>query len=157
MAFALSKERRTEAEDILKRYPVKRAALLPVLWLIQDEAGYVSDDAVRFVANFLGISEADVLGVLTFYTMFARKPAGRHHVQVCTNLCCRLKGADWLLSYLRDKLGIDVGGITPDGKFHLSTVECLGSCGTAPMMQIGNDYYENLDSEKVDRIISNLK
>lgn len=157
MAFAFSKERRAEAEEIVKRYPLKRAALLPLLWLVQEQEGYVSDDAVKFLAGFLGISEADVLGVVTFYTMFAKKPAGRHHIQICTNLCCKLRGADWLLGYVKEKLGIDAGQTTADKKFHLSTVECLGSCGTAPMMQIDNDYYEELNAEKVDRIILNFK
>ena len=98
-----------------------------------------------------------MLGVVTFYTMFAKKPAGRHHIQICTNLCCKLKGADWLLGYVKEKLGIDAGQTTADKKFHLSTVECLGSCGTAPMMQIDNDYYEELNAEKVDKIFSGLK
>jgi len=156
MEFMFTKKGRLEAEEILKRYPVKRAALLPVLWLVQDQEGYVSDDAVKFVAEFLEITPADVWGVVTFYTMFGRKQIGRHHIQVCTNLCCRLKGADWLLEYLRKKLGVNAGETTPDGKFHLSTVECLGSCGTAPMMQIDNDYHENLDAAKVDRIIERV-
>ncbi len=157
MEFSFTKEQKERAEEILKRYPVKRAALLPLLWLVQEKDGYVSDDAVKFMAGFLDISPADVWGVATFYTMFERKPAGRHHVQVCTNLCCRLKGADWLLRYLKNKLNVEAGATTSDGKFHLSTVECLGSCGTAPMMQIDDDYHEELDAEKVDRIIAGLK
>lgn len=157
MVFQFSKENRLQAEGIVKRYPTRRAALLPILWLIQEQEGYVSDDAVKFVAEFLEISPADVWGVVTFYTMFQQKPIGKHHVQVCTNLCCKLRGADWLLEYVKRKLDVDVGQTTPDGKFHLTTVECLGSCGTAPMMQIDNDYYENLDGEKVNRIIMNFK
>lgn len=157
MAFSFTKERRIEADEILKRYPSKRAAILPVLWLVQEQEGYVPAGAVEFVARFLDITATEVWGVVTFYTMFNRKPIGRHHIQICTNLCCRLKGADWLLEYVKEKLGINVGQTTPDKKFQLSTVECLGSCGTAPMMQIDNDYYENLDAEKVDKIISGLK
>lgn len=157
MPFSFTKEQKERAEEMVKRYPVKRAALLPLLWMVQEKDGYVSDGAVKFLAGFLEISPADVWGVATFYTMFGRKPAGRHHVQVCTNLCCRLKGADWLLRYLKNKLDVEVGATTKDGKFHLSTVECLGSCGTAPMMQIDDDYYEELDAEKVDRIIGDFK
>ncbi len=157
MAFSLTKERQVEAEDVLKRYPTKRAALLPVLWLVQEQTGYVPAEAVEFAAKFLDITTTEVWGVVTFYTMFNRKPIGRHHIQICTNLCCKLKGADWLLGYVKEKLSIKVGETTRDKKFQLSTVECLGSCGTAPMMQIDNDYYENLDAEKVDKIISQLK
>lgn len=140
----------------MKCYPVKRAALLPILWLVQEQEGYVSDEAVKFVSRFLEISTADVWGVVTFYTMFQRKPIGRHHIQVCTNLCCKLRGADWLLEHLKKKLGIDVDQTTDDGMFHLSAVECLGSCGTAPMMQIDNDYYENLDEAAINRIIASF-
>ena len=157
MTFKLDKVRQEEADIILKRYPTKRAALLPVLWLVQDQEGYISLDAVEFVASYLDLSPAEVWGTVSFYTMFPRKPLGKHHIQICTNLCCRLKGADWLLNYVQNKLGIKVGETTPDGKFHLSTVECLGSCGTAPMMQIDHDYYENLDATKVDGILSKLK
>lgn len=157
MAFTFSRERKEEADVILKRYPVKRAALLPVLWLVHDQEGYISDEAIEFVASYLDLSPAEVFGAVSFYTMFQRKPAGRHHIQVCTNVCCKLRGADWLLSYVKEKLGIDEGTSTEDGKFHLSTVECLGSCGTAPMMQIDNDYYENLNAEKVDQILDGLK
>ena len=157
MNFSLTRDRINEANDILKRYPTKRAALLPVLWLVQEQAGHVPDEAVHYVAELLDLEPAEVWGVVTFYTMFQRKPIGRHHVQVCTNMCCRLRGADMVLGHLKRKLGVDPGQTTPDGKFHLSTVECLGSCGTAPMMQIDNDYYENLDEEKIDKIITNFK
>jgi NADH-quinone oxidoreductase E subunit len=156
MSFALTRERKEEADVILKRYPVKRAALLPILWLVHEQEGYISDEAIEFVATFLDLSPAEVFGAVTFYTMFGRKPVGRHHIQVCTNICCKLRGADWLLNYVKEKLGIDVGASTEDKKFYLSTVECLGSCGTAPMMRIDNDYYENLNEEKVDEILKNL-
>lgn len=157
MTFALDKLRTEEADVILKRYPTKRAALLPILWLIQEQEGCVSGEAMEFVASFLELSPAEVMGAVSFYTMFQRKPIGRHHIQVCTNVCCKLRGADWLLGYVQEKLGVKAGQTTPDGKFHLSTVECLGSCGTAPMMQIDKDYYENLNLEKVDRILAGLK
>jgi NADH-quinone oxidoreductase subunit E len=157
MSFSLTRDHINEANDILKRYPTKRAALLPVLWLVQEQEGYVPDDAVTYVAQLLDLAPAEVWGVVTFYTMFQKKPIGRHHIQVCTNMCCRLRGADVVLSHLKKRLGVGVGESTPDGKFHLSTVECLGSCGTAPMMQIDNDYYENLDAEKIDKIIADFK
>lgn len=153
MKFELSKQRKEEAAVIVKRYPTKRSALLPLLWLIKEQEGYVSNEAIEFAADYLDLSCAEVMGVVSFYTMFTRQPIGKHHIQVCTNLCCKLKGADWLLSYIKKKLGVKVGETTKDNKFYLSTVECLGSCGTAPMMQIDNDYYENLDAGKVDAIL----
>lgn len=157
MPFSFTRDKKDEADVILKRYPTKRAALLPILWLIQDEEGQVSREAMEYAASYLDLSPSEVMGAVSFYTMFERRPIGRHHIQVCTNLCCKLRGADWLLDYIKKKLGIDVGETTKDGNFHLSTVECLGSCGTAPMMQIDKDYYENLNAEKVDKIISDLR
>lgn len=153
MIFSLTTERKKDVEVILKRYPTKRSALLPVLWLVQEQEGYVPDGAVAYVAELLELKDVEVWGVVTFYTMFQRKPIGKHHVRVCTNMCCRLRGADMVLEHLKKKLGVDAGQTTPDGKFHLSTVECLGSCGTAPMMQIDNDYYEDLTERKIDDIL----
>lgn len=156
MSFRLSPDREAKILEILRRYTEKRAAILPLLWLVQEQEGFVSDAAMEYVAGCLKITKADVYDVVSFYTMFNRQKIGRHHIQVCNNFCCRLRGADWLVGYLKTKLGIHVGESTPDGKFHLSTVECLASCGTAPMMQINNDYYENLTTEKVDGILEEL-
>lgn len=138
------------------RYPKKRAALLPLLWLVEEQEGWVPPEALPVVAGLAEITPAEVMEVASFYTMFDRKPKGRRHIQVCAGVCCKLRGAEWLTDYLKEKLNIDVGETTPDGKFHLSTVECLGSCGTSPMMQIGEDYYENLDAGKVDGILRKL-
>lgn len=157
MTFSLDRKRKEEAGVILKRYPTKRAALLPILWLIMDQEGYISNEAIEFTSDLLGLSCAEVMGVVSFYTMFPRHPLGRHHIQVCTNVCCKLKGADWLLNYIKKILEVKVGETTKDNKFHLSTVECLGSCGTAPMMQIDDDYYENLTAKKVDAILKKFK
>lgn len=155
--FILTLERRKQAEELVRRYPKKRAALLPILWLVQEEAGWVPPEAVPVVAQLCGITPQEVHEVISFYTMFNQRPKGRHHIQVCDGVCCRLRGAEWLLGYLKEQLEINVGETTPDGRFHLSTVECLGSCGTSPMMQIGDDYYENLDAGRVDGIIEKLK
>ncbi|MFH1874729.1 MAG: NADH-quinone oxidoreductase subunit NuoE [Pseudomonadota bacterium] len=143
-------------KELVKNYPYKQAALLPVIWQVQEQEGFISAQKISEIAELLEMSAAEVLGVVSFYTMFQRRPIGRYHVQVCTNLCCRLKGADWLLKYLKQKLGVEVGQTSGDGLFHLSTVECLGSCGTAPMMMINNDYYEDLDEKKVDEILLKL-
>jgi NADH-quinone oxidoreductase subunit E len=143
-------------DEILARYPVPKAALLPVLWEVQKRAGYVPLEAEAWVADRLGVSPAHVHGCVTFYTMFKQKPSGRYHIQVCTNLSCMLRGADELLSHLERRLGIRTGETTPDGRFSLVRVECLGSCGTAPMFQLNDDYHENLTLEAVDRLLESL-
>lgn len=154
--FTLKPERMEEARRLAALYPKKRAALLPILWLVHEENGWVPPESLPFVAELVDITAAEVMEAVSFYTMFMRKPVGRHHIQVCAGVCCSLRGSEWLMNYLKEKLGIAEGETTPDGKFHLSTVECLGSCGTAPMMQIGDEYYENLDTTKVDGILERL-
>jgi NADH-quinone oxidoreductase subunit E len=111
---------------------------------------------MEYLAGELGIPVSEVRAVATFYTMFNKEPVGKYHIQVCQNLTCSLLGAESLISYLEQKLGITCGQITPDGKFSLSRVECLGSCGTAPVMQINDDYFENLTAEKIDQILVEL-
>jgi NADH-quinone oxidoreductase subunit E len=152
-----SAETRNRFEETLKLYPDQRAALLPALWLAQREFGYVSQEAMDYVAGLLGLSPAYVYGVSTFYSMYYKQPMGRHLIQVCTNISCALMGAEHVVAYLSQKLGIKAGGTTPDGKFSLVCVECLGACGGAPMMQVNDTYYENLTREKIDQILAELK
>jgi NADH-quinone oxidoreductase subunit E len=147
-------ERRVDA--IVGRYPQPKAALLPVLWEIQRRKGWIDLSSEVWVADRLGISPAHVHGTVTFYTMFKQKPWGRYHIQVCTTLSCMLRGSDELVAHLERKLGIQAGEVTPDGKFSLVRVECLGSCGTAPMLQLNDDYHEDLTIEKVDRLLDGL-
>jgi NADH-quinone oxidoreductase E subunit len=135
---------------------VRRAALLPTLWLAQEQFGHLSLEVMEYVAEKLELKPAFVGSVASFYTMFYKRPMGRHHVQVCTNLSCALVGAERIVDCLRRKLGIKVGQTTGDGKFSLSEVECLASCGTAPMMQIDDDYWENLTPERTIEIIDRL-
>ncbi|HEY5995689.1 MAG TPA: NADH-quinone oxidoreductase subunit NuoE [Candidatus Deferrimicrobiaceae bacterium] len=156
MSFTFSDESRRELETILSRYPTKEAAILPALYVAQRQLGYVSDEAIVHVAEVLGFTPARIEGVATFYTMYNRKPVGRYHVQVCRNIACSLLGAEHLIAYVSKKLGIKPGETTPDGKFTLSHAECLGSCGTAPVMQINDDYHENLTEEKIDAILGGL-
>ncbi len=157
MSVAFTGEARREFERILARYPERQAAILPTLHLAQREFGYVSDDAVRYVAELLGLSPAGVEGVATFYTMCRRKPVGRYHLQICRNLSCSLMGAEALIEHVSKRLGVKPGETTPDGRFTLSTVECLGSCGSAPVMQVNGDYYENLTEESVDALLDGLR
>lgn len=146
-----------EFKAIVARYPKKEAAMLPVLYLAQQEFGYLGSDAIEYVAKLMDQSPARVHGVVSFYTMFNMKPIGRHHIQVCRTLSCALGGAGKITAFIKQKLGIELGQTTADGRFTLSEVECLASCGTAPMMQINDAYYENLTEEKVDEILHLLK
>lgn len=138
------------------RYPHPRSALMPALRIVQEELGWLPGEAVVQVANLLGLTPAEVLSVASFYTMYNRRPVGKYLVQVCTNVSCSLLGAEHLLEHISRKLGIGVGETTPDGLFTLVEVECLGSCGTAPVMQVNERYYERLTAERVDEILDTL-
>lgn len=142
---------------ILEHYPTKQAALLPVLWVAQNQFGWISEEVMQLVARTLDISPAHVYGVVTFYTMYQRQPVGKYHLQLCRTLSCAMMGGESLLGHLKEKLKIETGGTTPDGKFTLSLVECLASCGTAPAMRINETYHENLTPEKLDKILEGLK
>jgi NADH-quinone oxidoreductase subunit E len=146
-----------KVDAIVARYPHAKAAMLPVLWEVQKHAGWVDHEAEEWVAERLGVSPAHVHGCVTFYTMFKQRPMGKYHIQVCTTLSCMLRGSDDLVEHLRSKLGIHEGEVTPDGKFSLVRVECLGSCGTAPMFQLNDDYHEDLTIEKVDQLLNSLE
>ncbi|MEW5805841.1 MAG: NAD(P)H-dependent oxidoreductase subunit E [Acidobacteriota bacterium] len=154
MSFSPEFERKVG--DIIREYPNREAILLPLLYMIQSERGFLSKEDELYAAEKAGVSPAWIRGVVTFYTMFQGKEIGKYLIQVCTTLSCFLRGSDSILEHIKQRLGIDVGGTTPDKKFTLVTVECLGSCGTAPVMQINDDYYEDLDIEKVDEILNSL-
>ena len=157
MALEFSPEAQKKFTEIVGRYPKKEAAMIPVLYLAQQEFGYLGPEAIEYVAKMMEMSPARVYGVVTFYTMLHMKPIGRHHIQVCRTLPCALVGAEKISVFLKAKLGINPGETTPDGRFTLSEVECLASCGTAPMMQINDEYYENLTEKKVEEILRSLK
>lgn len=143
-------------DGLVARYPQPKAAMLPLLWEVQRRRGWIDLDTERWVAQRLGVEPAHVHGVVTFYTMFHPKPVGKYHIQVCSTLSCMLRGSEDVVGHLQRKLGIKPGETTPDGKFSLVKVECLGSCGTAPMLQLNDAYYENLTPEKLDRLIDAL-
>lgn len=145
-----------KVDEIVGRYPQKKAALLPVLWAVQRARGFVDLASEEWVAERLEVSQAHVHGCVTFYTMFKQRPSGRHHIQICTTLSCMLRGSDELVEHVQRKLGIGRGETTPDGKFSLVCVECLGSCDTAPMLQCNDDYHENLTPPAVDRLLDSL-
>ena len=156
MTFELTKDREQKLTEILTRYPTKMAACIPLLHLCQEQNGFIGEDVVTYVSHRLDLPPAHVEGVLTFYTLFNRKPVGKHQVWVCRTLPCALRGADGVVAQCEKKLGIHLNETTPDGKVTLRSAECLASCGTAPMMQVDQDYYENLTPEKIDEILSKL-
>lgn len=154
--YAFSADTLARYEQLLTRYPSKRAALLPALWLAQREFGWLSPGALEYVARLMGFPLAWVSGVATFYTMFNKKPVGKYHLQVCTGLSCMLRGSDDIVRAIEERLGVGLGQTTADQQFTLNEVECLASCGTAPMMQVNEPYYENLDREQTLGLIDRL-
>lgn len=157
--FAFTDENRKTAETIVAKYPEGRqaSAVIPLLDLAQRQnAGWLPRAAMDYVAEYLSMPPIRVYEVATFYTMFNLNPVGQHHVQVCTNLPCWLKGSDAVVAACRDVLGVDFGGTSADGKFTLSEVECLGACVNAPMMQIDDDFYEDLDAATARAVLNTL-
>lgn len=148
---------KNEIDQILSRYPVKRSALIPLLYVAQRDQGYVSEAVMQEIAQLLRLTPPQVYETVTFYTMFNLKPVGKFHIQVCKSLMCALVGSDTMIGWIKTKLGIAPGESTTDGLFTLSTVECLAACGTGPMMQINEDYYEQVTEDKLDRILADLR
>jgi NADH-quinone oxidoreductase E subunit len=146
-----------QVEEALSHYPNKRSAVLPVLWVVQREHGWISPAGLKLAAKLVELPDPEVFGIATFYTMFNLQPVGRHHLQVCMTLSCSLMGSDRLFRHLEKKLGIGHGETTPDGRFTLRRVECLAACGGGPCMQVNFDYHENLDIAKTDRLLETLK
>jgi NADH-quinone oxidoreductase E subunit len=155
VTFDAATDRKIKAT--LKHYPTKRAALLPVLWICQERFGWISPGVVRAVAERLGETPAFVDGVVTFYTMFRTKPCARYLIQACVTLSCALCGGKELVAHLKQQLGIGFGETTPDGVFSLEAVQCLGACGSAPVIQVNDDYYENLTPASLDAVLHELR
>ena len=151
-----SPETEARIDALIAKYPRKRSAMLPILHAVQNEQGKISEEAIQYVAERLDANPIEVYEVVTFYTMFFTEQIGKYHIQLCRTLSCMLCGFEDVLEHLEKKLGIKPGQVTPDGKFRLSEVECLGSCSTAPAMQLNFDYHEELTPEKVDEILKAL-
>ncbi len=148
-----------EMNSHIAKYPAdrSRSALIPLLMLVQRERGWIDNAGVNFLAKFLGLEVTDIWETATFYSMFNLRPVGRHHIQICKTLSCKIMGEPDITGHICSKLGIKPGETTEDGKFTVTMVECLGSCGTAPMMQVNFDYYEDLTINKVDKILDEAK
>ena len=156
MAFSLPPESERIVDELLTRYPTKRAVCLPLLHLCQRQNGWISPDVVEYAAGRLGLATSEVLGVVTFYTMYHQKPVARNVIWVCRTLSCDLRGGRALQKHLEQRLGCEVGGTSKDGKFTLKTAECLAACGQAPMVQINDHYFENLTIATLDRILDEI-
>jgi len=155
--MVISADTRARIDLEIARYPKKRGALLPSLHLVQEALGHISADTAKELAEIFSVTPVEVMEVVTFYNMFYDRPQGRHHVYVCTNLPCSLRGARGLLRELEKHLGVAVGETTPDGRITLGHEECLGACAYAPMMRIGGKYHEDLDVEEAKRIVDALR
>jgi NADH-quinone oxidoreductase E subunit len=154
----LTEELKKEIEEALAKYPDRRSAVMEVLMAAQRLRGHVTEEDMRAIAGALGINPIAVSEVGAFYSMYnVERPVGRYHVQVCRNISCSLLGAEQLIEYIEGRLGIKVGETTEDKKFTLTTVECLGSCGTAPTMQVNEEYHENLTVKRIDEILDGLE
>lgn len=155
--MVISEDARARIDAEIAKYPLKRGALLPALHIVHEEAGHVAPEMAVALAGIFEIRPGDVMEVVSFYNMFHAEPQARHHVNVCTNLICSLRGARGLMRSLKAHLGVDADGNTPDGRIHLGHEECLGACAYAPMMRIGDTYHEDLDLEKAKRILAELE
>ena len=146
-----------ELNEIKRKYPDARAALLPALYIAQREFGHLGADSYEAVSEALGVPKAIARGVGTFYVMYKHKPMGRHIVQLCTNVSCMILGAEKLADFLKNKYGLEPGGTTPDKRFSLVIMECIGACGTAPAMLVNEDFYENLTEKYIEEILDSYK
>lgn len=153
MPFQLSPEREKYADELFTRYPTKRAACIPLLHVCQEQNGWISEDVIEFAAARLGLSTAQVKGVVTFYTMFHQRPVAPNVVWVCRTLSCEIRGAKVIQEHLETRFGCHVGGTSKDGKFSLLKAECLAGCGQAPMIQLNDELHENLTLAELDRIL----
>ncbi|MBU3741071.1 MAG: NADH-quinone oxidoreductase subunit NuoE [Candidatus Kapabacteria bacterium] len=154
MSISFTAEELRKIDELKSRYPDSKAAIMPVLWMAQHKWGWLSEDVMRHVGDVMNLPYAHVKGVATFYTMYFKKPMGRHHVQVCTNVSCMLRGGEKLLDHVTQRLGIGNNEATADGLFSIEEVECMGACGGAPMIAINETFYENATIEELDRLLS---
>ena len=157
MSFSISEEGKERVQKLLEQYPQKQSAVMPILFIVQEENEHISDEAIDWVSEQTGISPVHVMELVTFYTMYRREPLGRYHIQVCRTLSCGLCGAKGLMEYIHKRLGIEPRQVSEDGLFSYEYVECLGSCGTAPMCEINDTYFENLTPEKLGEVMDRIE
>ena len=153
----VSAEAQKRAQEIIAQYPQKRSAVMPLLYIAQEHTKYITQSAVEWVAAQLEMPPVQIWEVATFYSMYYKKPIGQYHVQVCRTLPCALRGARKVSEYFHKKFGVQPGEVTKDGMWSFEEVECLGSCGTAPMCQINDVFFENLTDEKLDQLVARIE
>lgn len=144
-------------DEKMKEYPTRRSFLVPMLLYTQDELGYVTDEAVTYLASKTDLTELEIRNVISYYSMLTTKPRGRYNLQVCTNISCMLRGAEGIFEHCKSRLGIGHKGTTKDALFSLEEVECIGACSWAPAMQVNYDFHENLTTEKVDKVLEDCR
>ena len=159
MAYQFSEASEKRFQKLLTMFPDKRSVILPALYLLQRDRGYVDTEGMEYIAAKIGnpIAVSNVYGVATFYTLYNKKPVGKYHVQVCANISCFVMGSDKVTEHFCKKLGINKGETTADKKFTVDEVQCLGACGYGPMAQINDNYHEHLTPEKIDEILKSLE
>ncbi len=155
--FNYTPENEIKFQEYVSRYPKIDSCMLPALWLVQEQIGWVSPEAMVYVADKLGKTPIQVYEVATFYTMFNLKPIGKYHIELCKTLSCKLCGSQKIKNYIKETIGIEAGQTSEDGLFHLSEVECMGACGGAPMFALNGEYHEKLTIQKVDELIKECK
>jgi NADH-quinone oxidoreductase E subunit len=146
-----------EIKEIRAKYPDRKSALLPALYIAQREFGWLSQEAMESVAHALNVPAAYVRGTASFYSMFRHKPVGRNVIQLCTNVSCMIFGAEKLVDFLKTKYGVEPNKMSEDGRFSLVIMECIGACGTAPAMLVNEDFHENLTEKSLEEILENYK
>jgi NADH-quinone oxidoreductase subunit E len=153
----LSEALKRKFDEVIARYPLKRSAIVPLLLFAQDEIGHITDEAIEEIARRVDVRPVEVVEDIGYYSMLRRHPIGKYNLQVCTNVSCLLRGGEEILEHCSERLGIGHKQTTPDGRFSLEEVECLGACCGAPAMQVNYDFYENLTPQRVDALIEQLK
>jgi NADH-quinone oxidoreductase subunit E len=151
-----SEQAELRLKDLIKRYPNSKSAIMPALYIAQEECGWLTDRAIAWVATRLNLPPSHVVGVATFYTMYYKAPVGKYHIQVCRTLSCMLCGAREIVEYIKKRFNIQANEITHDGMWSYEEVECLGSCGSAPMIEINDVYFENLTIDKLEMLLDRI-
>lgn len=154
--FTFDARRDAEFERLVPRYPTRESLILPSLWLVQEQEGWISAEAMAYIADRIGTFASMVYEAATFYTMYNVHPTGKNHICVCRTLSCYLLGKQEIVDYLKHELGIKPGEISTDGQFSLEEVECLGHCGTAPVVQVNGEFYENMNVDKLKELLATL-
>ena len=156
MEISFNPDELAQIDKVKSKYPSQQSAIVDVLWLAQKKWGWISPEIIEYIARLLDLPASSIEGVVSFYTMYFKQPMGKYHIQVCTNISCMLLGGENIYEYIKDKLGIDNHQTTNDGKFSLEEVECMGACGESPMIAINEDYYYNMNKEKIDKLLAEL-